>query len=311
MTYRLHSLEQLTIIGTLVLAASLGFACGGGKSTPIVSPTSSATKVNTSTKTDSGLQGQTEENSGTSASGACESVDNCPEANMDVASPGFTSTGLKGFVGEAVPWEFAGLDLNSRDRRVAVLLNNIPANSKLTPSDRADVTARIEWTPGQRLKSGKQLEIYTRDLDRCEINEADPEVCRSYKFLDAYDKKTAIDWEIVAKDDLEDEANASPTSTGTPTDSGDTSAVVNVSKPPCTPQPSTATGGLGGLSSVLGSGGLGGFGGFGGGGLLSSITGGGGGLGGLPIGGLGGGLPIGGLGGGLPTGGATASTPCP
>jgi hypothetical protein len=294
MTKRSHMLEQLTIIGALATAATLGFACGGSKSSPIVTPMSSGTKVSTSTATDSGLQGQRDEAAGGSASGACEAVDSCPEAAMDVSSPGFTSTGLKGFIGEAVPWEFTGLDLNSRDRRVAVLLNNIPANSKLIPSDRADVTARIEWTPEQRLKSGKQLEIYTRDLDRCELNEPDPEVCRSYKPLPAYDKKSAVNWEIVAKDDLEDEANAAGASTGTATGGGD-APVINVSTPPCTPQASAPTGGLGGLSSVLGGGGLGG-------GLLSSIMGSGGGLGNLPIGGLAGALP---------TGGATGSTSCP
>lgn len=300
MTHRSLSLEQLTIAGCLAVAATLGFACGGGKSPPIASPISSSTKANTSTKTDSGLQGQTQENAGGSASGACESVDDCPEANMDVASPGFTKSGLMGFVGEPVPWEFEGIDLNSRDRRVAVLLNNIPANSKLTPSDRADVKSRIDWTPEQRLKSGKQLEIYMRDLDRCEISEVDPEICRTYRFLEAYDKKSAVDWEIVAKDDLEDEANASAAPAGTATGGGDNAAVVNVSKPPCTPQASSPTGGVGGLSTVLGGLG-GGFGGLGGG-LLSSVIGGGGGLGGLPIGGLGGGLP---------TGGGTASASCP
>lgn len=185
-----------------ILAMTVALACACGKTMSIdntesdknaaLATNTAAATGNNLDKTDPDAAGKVEEE------GACTPSD-CPEADMDVASPAFTPAGLVGYVGQPVPWLFVGIDRKAPKRRVGILLNNIPKDSELRPVGRVAISSRIDWKPKQKMRNGKKLEIVMRDLERCELKEDDPKVCNKYEFLAKYDKKAELDWEILLK----------------------------------------------------------------------------------------------------------------
>lgn len=149
-----------------------------------------------------------EEEKKRAANGECVSMNHCPKFDPDVTSFGFTQFGLRGFVDSPVPWLLNGVDKKSDKRRVGVLVNNIPTGAMLIPADRVDINANIDWTPREKIRSVQKLEIYMRDLDRCEIEQAQPDVCYAYNILEDYDVKATVNWEITSKVDLAREADS-------------------------------------------------------------------------------------------------------
>lgn len=167
---------------------------------------STATSTMAATSNRFGPKGEVltpEEEERRAALGECVSMQHCPKFEPDVLSFGFTKLGMRGFVGEPVPWLMNGIDDKSDKRRVGVLVNNLPSGAVLIPADRVATEANIDWVPNEKMRSVVKLEIYMRDLDRCVVEQARPDVCYNYSVLENYDIKAAIDWEIITKEDLE------------------------------------------------------------------------------------------------------------
>lgn len=156
----------------------------------------------------------------------------CEPADLYV-SANFAASGLlMGFAGEPVNWNFYGIDKNtqsadglSSDRRVVVLLNDVPKGSTIFPekgSSELSTEARIDWTP-DKPQRGK-MEFIARDYDRCLLNES-KDFCNKYTFHKEYDRRfPSNNWEVLDKEVVQ--ASAGDGSTGD-------DSVVNVSNPDC------------------------------------------------------------------------------
>jgi len=259
---------RVLIIATCPWA--LGAGCGNASrvDTPLGAGATS-TATGTKTGTSAAHSDQASSNAGNTA---CVTEADCPPANMDIASDAFSQAGLVGYAGEKVLWILKGQDRNSKDRRVGLLLNNVPAGSAFTPQDSVDTIATITWLPTSAQKNTAKLEIYMRDLDRCELLEVDRQQCTSYVFLQSYDKMVEVDWQILKRSSATDTATS--TSTKTQPDS------VKVSSTPSGGSTTAAAGGTSALGSLGSLGSLGGLaGGSSGLGFLSSFLGSGSGLG--------------------------------
>jgi hypothetical protein len=158
--------------------------------------------------------------------------DKCEPADLNV-SANFAASGLlMGFAGEPVNWTFYGIDKNtqtadglSSDRRVVVLLNDVPKGSSISPdkdSGELATEVRIDWTP-DKPQRGK-MEFIARDYDRCLLNES-KEFCNKYIYHKEYDRRIpANNWEVLDKEEIQ--ASAGGGSEGADN-------VVNVSNPDC------------------------------------------------------------------------------
>lgn len=157
--------------------------------------------------------------------------DKCPPADINVFA-NFAASGLMvGFTGEPVEWKFNGFDKNTvsedgltSDRKVVVLLNDVPKGSNIFPDKNSDLSseARIDWLP-EKLGRGK-MEFIARDYERC-VLEKDKETCNKYIYLKEYDRRFAGNsWEIMDKDTME--SAAAEIGSGAEN-------VVNVSNPNC------------------------------------------------------------------------------
>lgn len=155
----------------------------------------------------------------------------CEPADMDVAA-NFAGEGvLVGFVGETVTWQFNGIDKATQEagtltsnRKVVVLLNNIPKGSSVYPAKGAALAAeaRIDWVPTK--KSRGTMEFIARDYERCILNKS-KDYCNNYTFLKEYDKRFGDKrWEILDKDETlaaGDSVNVSDEECGDPTTKSD------------------------------------------------------------------------------------------
>lgn len=229
---------------------SVLLACGAGKIDSPAAPSASS-KTSTSTAT---FTGKSEQASSNANNTVCTSEDDCPAANMDVVSDFFTQGGLVGYVGEPVNWVLKGVDRNSKDRRVGILLNHIPEGARLTPNDTVETAATIAWSAKSPLKSTQKLEIYMRDLDRCALLESEQDYCQAYTFLKAYDQRVELDWQVINR--------PGATQTATQTSTATSPNAVSVGAAPSGASGGTAAtasnplGSLGSLGSLAG--GLGG-----------------------------------------------------
>lgn len=134
-------------------------------------------------------------------SGACNPI------AMNSRIMGLSQGILLGSVGQKLVLKVYGFDTASRlesgskkTRRVVVLLNKIPKNSKLTPSpgkrQSLKSVAAIEWVP--QIAEEGWLEIVLRDFDRCFSIEEEPDItCNEYNFLPDYDiRHQIVPWQV-------------------------------------------------------------------------------------------------------------------
>lgn len=158
----------------------------------------------------------------------------------DIHSNGFSSQGgLLGYVGEPVPWDFEGFDSNSTTRRIAVLLNKTPAGAEVEPpisSTAVYSSVRIVWTPEERQRSSRDLEVHLRDLDGC-LQELPADQCNNgKKSIPKFDTVKKLSWQIIERDQNAGDANESDSDQD----------ALNASNSNC-PQPNSDQNMLGGL----------------------------------------------------------------
>ncbi len=199
---------QLTLQTLSVAALSLLVSCGGSKAQVTAAPPTTSTALTGSNCT----------------------KEKCPPADLYI-SANFAASGiLIGFSGEAVNWNFYGIDKNTQSadgfsstRKVVVLLNDVPKGSEISPAKSADLSseAKIEWTPTKEARG--KLEFIARDYERCLLKETKA-TCNKYVFLEDYDRKFPDNsWEILDKEKVEELAG----------ELDDVDGVVNVSDKDC------------------------------------------------------------------------------
>jgi hypothetical protein len=154
----------------------------------------------------------------------------CPPADLFVAANFAASGILIGFTGEAVNWNFYGIDKNTKSddgmssaRKVVVLLNDVPKGSEISPAKSADLSSEtsIQWTPTKEARG--KMEFIARDYERCMLKETKA-TCNKYVFLVDYDRRFSDNsWEVLDKEKVEEMAG----------EVTDVDGVVNVSDKDC------------------------------------------------------------------------------
>jgi len=129
---------------------------------------------------------------------------------MDVRSMGLGGPGvLVGIVNEKVQWDIEGYSPSANNRRVGVLLNNIPTGSKQNPEpNNKELFARVglDWTPDKKQRSGKDLEVHLRDIDYCvhfmKSQRESPDKCFQNRPISATDTVVPLKWEVATRQEL-------------------------------------------------------------------------------------------------------------
>jgi len=181
---------QLALQIFSVAAVSLLVSCGGSK-TQVAAPTPTTVALTGSNCT----------------------KEKCPPADLYVAANFAPSGLLIGFVGEAVNWNFYGIDKNTQSadgissaRKVVVLLNDVPKGSEILPAKSADLAseASIEWKPTKEARG--KIEFIARDYERCMLKESKA-TCNKYSFLADYDRRFSDNsWEALDRERVEEMA---------------------------------------------------------------------------------------------------------
>jgi hypothetical protein len=149
---------------------------------------------------------RTESKSSISKVAECSDT-NCVPIVMNSRVKGLQAGIFRGFVGQALNWQIQGFDPATEKekdkklrRKVVVLLNRIPENSKISPSPgskKLSSLTTVDWIP--KMPQEGWLEVILRDYDRCLALEKDPNSCEAYDLLSDYDtRQQAIPWLITS-----------------------------------------------------------------------------------------------------------------
>lgn len=115
--------------------------------------------------------------SGDATAGKPCSSDNCPKVTFDVQAQGAEGNVMVGYLNQPVTWSFAAIAADGSIRETGVYLTSLPSGAKSGKT--FDTVASVEWTPSEKGKSSKSIQVKVIDLSRCEAQGVSASKCRS------------------------------------------------------------------------------------------------------------------------------------